>query len=38
MEGWLDVTLAVLRDLSSDEQDAIGWRNAERIYGVRAPD
>jgi predicted TIM-barrel fold metal-dependent hydrolase len=37
MEGWLDVTEAVLRELSVDEQDAIGWRNAERVYGVKAP-
>ncbi len=37
MEGWLDVTEAVLAGLSPDEQDMIGWRNAERIYGVTAP-
>ena len=37
MEGWLDVTEAVLGELSEAERDAIGWRNAEAIYGVRAP-
>ena len=36
MEGWLDVTEAVLGELSEAERDAIGWRNAERIYGGSA--
>ena len=36
MEGWLDVTEAVLGELSEDEQALIGWTNAERIYGVTA--
>jgi predicted TIM-barrel fold metal-dependent hydrolase len=35
LPGWLDVTQAVLAALSEDERDQIGWRNAERIYGVR---
>ncbi len=34
MEGWLDVTEAVLGELSEDEQALVGWKNAERIYGV----
>ena len=38
LPAWLDVTEAVLGELSADEQDQIGWRNAERIYGVTAPD
>lgn len=37
MEAWLDLTEAVLGELSEDEQDLICWRNAERIYGVKAP-
>ena len=37
MEEWLGVTEAVLGELSHDERDLIGWRNAERIYGVRLP-
>lgn len=37
LPGWLDVTEAVLAPLSQDERDAIGWRNAEAIYGVRLP-
>lgn len=36
MEGWLDVTEAVLGGLPEDEREAIGWRNAEAIYGVSA--
>ena len=36
MEGWLDVTEAVLGELSADEQARIGWRNAEEVYGVSA--
>lgn len=34
---WLEITEAVVGALSPDEQDLIGWRNAERIYGVKAP-
>lgn len=37
LPAWLDVTEAVLGELSANEQDQIGWRNAERIYGVAAP-
>ncbi len=37
MDGWLRVTEAVLSELSADEQDLIGWQNAERIYGVKLP-
>ena len=37
MDGWLRVTEAVLAELSPDEQDLIGSRNAERIYGVKLP-
>ncbi|NAZ35499.1 amidohydrolase [Rubellimicrobium sp. CFH 75288] len=37
LPGWLDITEAVLGRLSPDEAAAIGWRNAERIYGVRLP-
>ncbi len=36
MEGWLDVTEAVLGELSEDEQALVAWKNAERIYGVTA--
>jgi predicted TIM-barrel fold metal-dependent hydrolase len=36
MEGWLDVTEAVLSELSDDERAQIGWRNAQRIYGIDA--
>lgn len=35
LPGWLDVTEAVLGELSEDERDAVGWRNAEAVYGVR---
>ncbi|WP_210526735.1 amidohydrolase family protein [Rubellimicrobium arenae] len=34
LPAWLDVTEAVLRDLSADERAAVGWKNAERIYKV----
>lgn len=37
LPGWLDITEAVLAPLSEGERDAIGWRNAEGIYGVRLP-
>jgi predicted TIM-barrel fold metal-dependent hydrolase len=37
LPAWLDITQAVLGELSEDEQAMIGWRNAERIYGVKAP-
>jgi predicted TIM-barrel fold metal-dependent hydrolase len=37
LPAWLDITEAVLGALSPDEQDQIGWRNAERIYGIKAP-
>ncbi|MXQ07423.1 amidohydrolase family protein [Alphaproteobacteria bacterium GH1-50] len=33
---WLDVTQAILSDLSADEADAIGWKTAARVYGVTA--
>jgi predicted TIM-barrel fold metal-dependent hydrolase len=36
MAGWLDVTEAVLSELSADERAQIGWRNAQRIYSVNA--
>jgi predicted TIM-barrel fold metal-dependent hydrolase len=36
MVGWLDVTEAVLSELSADERAQIGWRNAQRIYSVNA--
>lgn len=37
LPGWLAITEAVLAELSPDERDAIGWRNAEAVYGVRLP-
>jgi predicted TIM-barrel fold metal-dependent hydrolase len=37
LPAWLDITEAMLRELSADEQNQIGWRNAEAIYGVTAP-
>lgn len=36
LPAWLDITEKVLATLSPDERDLIGWRNAERIYGVTA--
>jgi predicted TIM-barrel fold metal-dependent hydrolase len=35
LPGWLAITQGVMARLSADEQAAIGWKNAERIYGVR---
>lgn len=34
LPGWLGITEAVMAGLSIDEQAAVGWRNAGRIYGV----
>ena len=34
LPAWLDITERVLGELSLDEQELIGWRNAERIYKV----
>jgi predicted TIM-barrel fold metal-dependent hydrolase len=36
MDGWLRVTEQVLGELSAEERAAIGWRNAEAVYGVTA--
>jgi predicted TIM-barrel fold metal-dependent hydrolase len=37
LPAWLDITETMVGALSPDEQEQIGWRNAERIYGVKAP-
>ena len=34
LPGWLDVTDAILADLSADEVAAISFLNAKRVYGV----
>jgi len=36
LPGWIAITEAVLSRLSVDEAADIGWRNAERVYGVQS--
>lgn len=37
LPGWMEITRALFARLSADEAADLGWRTAERIYGVRRP-